>query len=415
MRLPVRTRRPDTQPGLTGRARVVGRTAGRREAALRGLRRGEVLVLERTDLDRATAQAAIDAGAAAVVNASSSISGRYPTLGAGLLADAGVVHLDRVGVAVLDAVRDGTVVRIHEGRLHVEGSSDADGAASSFEGRVLDASSVVDLQARARTSMSAHLESLTLHTGEFLKREHRLLLHGAGLPDPTTSLAGRPVVVVAAGHEHRAELRAVRAFVREQRPVVIGVDTGAVVATDVGMKPDVVVVSAPGDDRGLPPAAVLRHAGDVVLVEPRGGSGGSGTATADTADRLARLGLTPLTVRTSATPEDTALLLAHHRGASAVVGVGMHATLEELLDGERPGLGSTHLTRLEIGPRLVDAAALPGVYAGRVGLRHVVGVLLVGLLALLAAILVTPVGQEWAAAAVDAVAGLVRTLVGAVR
>jgi uncharacterized membrane-anchored protein len=412
MRLPVRTRRPDTQPGLTGRARVVGRAASRREAALQGLRRGEVLVVDRTDLDRATAQAAIDAGVAAVVNASSSISGRYPTLGAGLLADAGVVHLDRVGVAVLDAVRDGTTVRIHDGRLHVDGATDPDGAGSSFEGRVLDASSVVDLQARARTSMSAHLESLTLHTGEFLKREHRLLLHGAGLPDPTTSLAGRPVVVVGAGHEHRAELRAVRAFVREQRPVVIGVDTGAVVATDVGMKPDLVVVSAPGDDRGLPPAAVLRHADDVVLVEPRGGSS---AATADTADRLSRLGLTPLTVRTSATPEDTALLLAHHRGASAVVGVGMRATLEELLDGDRPGLGSSHLTRLEIGPRLVDAAALPGVYAGRVGLRHVVGVLLVGLLALLAAILVTPVGQEWAAAAVESLAGLVRRLVGMLR
>ncbi len=398
----MRTRRPDTQPGLTGRARVVGRAVGRRDTTLRGMRRGDVLVLDRTDLDRATAQAAIDAGVAAVVNASSSISGRFPTLGAGLLADAGVVHLDRVGVRVLDAVRDGAEVRIHEGRLHAEGSD-------PLEGRVLDAASVVELQGEARTSMSAHLESLTLHTGEFLRREHRLLLHGAGLPDPSTTMAGRPVVVVGAGHEHRAELRAVRAFVREQRPVVIGVDTGAVVASDVGMPPDVVVVSAPDDDRGLPPAAVLRRASDVVLVEPRGGTAG------DTDARLARLGLTPLTLRTAATPEDAALLLAHHRGASAVVGVGMRATLEELLDGDRPGLGSSHLTRLEIGPKLVDAAALPGVYAGRVGLRHVVGVLLVGLLALLAAVLVTPVGQEWAAAGVDVVADLVRTVRESIR
>lgn len=395
--LPSRTRRPEPLPGLTGRAHVVGR---RDTGPLRGLRRGDVLLLDRTDLDRATAQVAIDAGVAAVLNTSSSISGRFPTLGAGMLADAGVVHLDRLGHRVLDEVRHGDTVRVHDGALHI-GDTGGAGTPTVTGGRVLDGSTVVALQAEARASMSAHLESLTLNAGEFLKREHRLLLHGSGLPRTRTAMAGRPVVVVAAGHEHRAELRAVRAFVREQRPVVIGVDTGAVVATDVGMPPDVVVISAPGDDRGLPPAAVLRRAHEVVLCEARGGTG-------DTDERLARLGITPLAVRTTAAPEDAALLLAHHQGASAVVGVGMHATLEEMLDGERPGLAGGYLTRLEVGPRLVDASALPGLYAGRVGLRHVVAVLLVGLVALVAAIAVTPVGQEWYAALVD----LVRDLLG---
>ncbi|GAA1913333.1 putative cytokinetic ring protein SteA [Nocardioides lentus] len=404
MRLSLRaTPRTDTEPGLTARAHVVGRRDV--VTGARGPRPGDVLVVDRTDLDRATAQAAVDAGVAAVLNTSSSISGRFPTLGAGMLADAGIVHVDRLGARLLDAVRHGQPVRVHDATVHAE-----DGEVGP--GRLLDPSRVVELQGQARSSMSAHLDSLTLNAGDFLKREHRLLLHGSGLPDLRTAMAGRAVVVVGAGHEHRAELRAVRAFVKEQRPVVVAVGTGAVVASDVGMTPDVVVLGGPeagtdtGSGRGLPPAAVLRRAHDVVVCRPRG------TAD-DTDERLSRLGVTPAAVRTAAAPEDAALLLAHHRGASAIVGVGLHGTLEEMLDGDRPGLAGGYLTRLEIGPRLVDATALPGVYAGRVGVRHLLAVLLVGLVALLVAVLVTPVGQEWYAAAVDAVRGLAARLPGA--
>ena len=75
---------------------------------------------------------------------------------------------------------------------------------------------------------------------------------------------------------------------------------------------------------------------------------------------------------------------------------GMSATLEEFLDRQRPGLASTYLTRLKVGPRLVDAAAVPYLYAGRVRPWHLFLVMLAGLVALAAAIAVTPVGQEWA-------------------
>ena len=53
-----------------------------------------------------------------------------------------------------------------------------------------------------------------------------------------------------------------------------------------------------------------------------------------------------------------------------IVGVGMHATLDEFLDRHRSGLASTYLTRLKVGPRLVDATAVPLLYSGRVRPRH---------------------------------------------
>ena len=46
-------------------------------------------------------------------------------------------------------------------------------------------------------------------------------------------------------------------------------------------------------------------------------------------------------------------------GASLIVPVGTHATLDEFLDRDRTGQASTFLTRLRVGPQLVDADAVP--------------------------------------------------------
>jgi uncharacterized membrane-anchored protein len=98
---------------------------------------------------------------------------------------------------------------------------------------------------------------------------------------------------------------------------------------------------------------------------------------------------------TGATPEDAALMLASLAGASLVVGAGVHASLDDFLDRQRAGLASTYLTRLKVGPQLVDARAVPQLYSGRVRAWHVWLTLLIGLIAVSVAVASTPVGQEW--------------------
>src|SRR3954470_594247 len=85
MRFPARQRTPEALPGVVGTARVERRTS----VLLPRLRPGDVAVLDHLDMDRATAQGLVDAGVAAVVNASPMISGRYPNLGPEVLASAG--------------------------------------------------------------------------------------------------------------------------------------------------------------------------------------------------------------------------------------------------------------------------------------------------------------------------------------
>src|SRR5262245_39362805 len=180
---PSRRKPTEALPGVQGTARVDRRIAAR----LPRLRPGDVAVLDVLDLDRSTAQALADARVAAVVDASPLISGRYPNLGPELLADAGIVLVDRVGAEGLAAIRDGSSVRVHEGTVH-----DRNGAIAM--GRDLDDEAIEVAMAAARQGMLSQLQTFTHTSGEFLRREQDLLLHGEGLPDLRTSMAGRPVV-----------------------------------------------------------------------------------------------------------------------------------------------------------------------------------------------------------------------------
>jgi uncharacterized membrane-anchored protein len=375
MKFAVRSRPAPALPGVHGPARVHRRTA----SVLGRLREGDIAVLDHVDMDRETAQALIDAGVVAVVNASPMISGRYPNLGPERLVEAGVVVVDSAGAEVFDRVKDGTALRVDDGVVYA-------GDALVAPAREVTAELVRSEMGRARSGLAAQLESFTHNSTEFLRREQDLLLHGHGVPETATAIAGRPVVVAVRSHGWEDELRGIKPFVREQRPVLIGVDKGADALASSGHRPDVVVVTAASED--LPAATVLRKAKDVVVLVERG-------APRSATEPFERLGIRPLRFETTATTEDAALLLASAHDASLIVGVGMHATLDEFLDRRRSGLASTFLTRLKVGPDLVDAAALPRLYDGAVRPRHVVGALVAGVLALAAAISVTPVGQQW--------------------
>ncbi|PUA79223.1 putative cytokinetic ring protein SteA [Nocardioides currus] len=382
-------------PGIVGVARVDRRTTH----LLARLQPGDIAVIDHQDLDRATAQALVDAGVGAVLNAAPMISGRYPNLGPEVLVQAGIPVVDTFGGEVVSRVKDGARVRVHDGEVF-------DGDDSIAVGRPVDAEVVRGELESARTGLHAQLESFTHNSTEFLRREQDLLLHGRGVPRTATDLAGRPVVVVVKGHDWEAELAGIKPFIREQDPVLIGVDEGAEALRSAGHKPHIVVANAAAEE--LPALPLLKKAKDVVALVDRG-------APATVTERFERSGIRPLRFETGATTEDAALILADAGHASLIVGVGMHATLDEFLDRRRTGLASTYLTRLKVGPRLVDAAAVPRLYDGQVRPRHLLAVMVAGLLALAAAIGVTPVGQEWVDAASPAVTDTVSTVIDRVQ
>ena len=371
-------RSPDgTLPGLTGVARVDRRT----RSLVSRLDRGDIAVIDHLDLDRATAQKLVDAEVAAVVNRSRFVSGRYPNLGPSVLAEAGVLLVDEVDPEEWSRIRDGQRLRIDDGVIYA-------GEEELASGRVLDDDALDEQLDAARSGMAVQLETFTHNSTEFLRREADLLLHGTGAPRLNTRVERRPVVVVVPGPDLEAELKGLRTYLREQRPVLVAVDAAADTLLEAGRQPDVVVLSSPHHAEDRVSAKALRNATDVVVVVDRGDG-------STPMDAMERLGVRPLRFETGATPEDAALMLAWLAGASLVVGAGVHASLDDFLDRQRAGLASTYLTRLRVGPQLVDARAVPALYSGRVRARHVWLTLLLGLLAVGVAVAATPVGQEW--------------------
>lgn len=368
--------------GVTGTARTDRRTS----ALLSRIRCGDIAVLDQVDLDGPTAEALVEAGVAAVVNRAQMISGRFPNRGPQLLVDAGIPMVDQAdgtgGDDLLSAVSDGRRVVLRGGTLLI-------GEQVVAQGRALTPDDVVHQLAEAESGLTSQLDTLTHNSAEFLRREEALILHGEGVPRVRTRLRGRPVVVVGQGPDDAAELRRLRRYLREVKPVVIATGDGLAVTRAAGLDPDVVVLDARTED--LPPAKSLRACRDVVVTEARGGvRAGAGS------DRFERMGVRAIAMQTTATPADAALLLADAGGAAPIIGVGLRGTVEEFLDGTRDGLGSGYVTRLKIGPRLVDATAVPMLYSGQLRARHAYLVLLIGLIVVAAAIATTDVGHHWA-------------------
>ena len=358
------------------------------------LRAGDIAVIDHIDLDRDTATAWSSAGIVAVVNAAPMISGRYANLGPEVLAEAGVVVVDRIGPEGLDRIHDDQEIQIRDGVVYVDGP---DGRPEELAtGHTFDPESVHATMDEPRPGLTVQLDMLAHTTREFLRREQELVLHGRGLPELATRLAGRPVVVVS--HAEHADLQALRQFVREQAPVILAVGAAADDVLGMSWAPDVLVVTA-GEPASVPSLDALRVATDVVLLAP-------GARACRSRRTSRRQGSVPHVVESSAAAEDVALLLADRNDAALVVGVGLHTRLEEFLDQQQAGHASSFATRLKVGSRLVDATAVRLLYTSRARPMQVVLVLLAGLVALLAAIAVTPVGQEWASEISDYLQGL---------
>jgi len=375
--------RLQTDAAVSGTARTGRRTA----VLLTRLRPGDVAVIDQVDLDGPTAETLVDAGVVAVVNRAAMISGRFPNRGPQILLDAGVRMLDQAAGAdggdLFSSVPDGRKVMLRAGRLLV-------GDDVVAQGRELTVERVAEQLAEAQTGLSTQLHTLTHNSTEFLRREEALVLHGEGVPRPRTRLDGRPVVVVGHGPDAAAELRRIRRYLREVKPVVIATGDSLALTREAGLSPQIVVLDSRTEE--LPPAKSLRACRDVVVTEPPGGVRSDGAGT----DRFDRIGVRAAPMRTTATTADAGLLLADAAGATPVVGVGLRGTVEELLDGSRDGLGSAYVTRLKVGPRLVDATAVPLLYSGQLRARHAYLVLLIGLVVVAAAIATTDVGHQWA-------------------
>ena len=361
--------RAETPPGIVGVARVGQRT----KILVKRLGPGEIAIIDHSDLDRVSADELIACKVAAVVNAAKSITGRYPNLGPQILIDAGIPLVDDIGREVLTRVTDGDSVRLDGDILYL-------GEQTVAKGVIQTADTIAMALEEAKAGVATQIDSFAANTLEFLRRERDLLTNGIPVPDLDTSMDGRHVLVVTRGYRYREDLRTLRPYIREYRPVLMAVDGGADALLEAGYRPEVII----GDMDSVSDDALLAGAELVVHAYPDGRAPGL--------DRLRQLGLDAVPLAAPGTSEDVALLLADACGAALIAVVGTHWTLEEFLDKGRPGMASTFLTHLRVGTKVVNARGVHQLYQSRISGWSLLALVLAAAVTLVVAVAFSPVG-----------------------
>ncbi|MEV6695105.1 putative cytokinetic ring protein SteA [Micromonospora sp. NPDC051196] len=373
MRLPTLRWTRNAEPGqILGTARLDRRT----KRLVGRLRPGDVAVIDHVDLDRVAADSLVAVGVGAVLNAKPSVSGRYPNLGPEVLISAGIPLLDDLGEGIFERIREGDTVRI-------EGNTVFLGDDPVAHGSLQDAESVAKAMTDAREGLSVQLEAFAANTMDYLKQERDLLLDGVGVPDIATEIQGRHCLIVVRGYDYKADLDVLRPYIREFKPVLIGVDGGADALVEAGYTPDMIIgdMDSVTDD-------VLRCGAEVIVhAYPDGRAPGL--------PRVNGLGVPAVTFPAAATSEDLAMLLADEKGASLIVAVGTHATLVEFLDKGRGGMASTFLTRLKVGGKLVDAKGVSRLYRQGISGSSLLLLVLSAVAAMASAVAVSTVGKAY--------------------
>ncbi len=353
---------------FTGPARLDRRT----KRLVHRLGEDDVAIVDHSDLDRVTAEELLETGVQVVVNVSESLSGRFPNPGPLLLVRGGVTLIDVPGAPLFDEVTDGEQLTVRGASVFRNGTCLARGRMR--EERELERS-LAEQRGRVTESLSEFAENTLLH----LKAEGSLLSEGIDFPPLRTRFRDRHALVVARGPGHKRDLRIVRPYVRDFRPVLVGVDGGADALIEAGYKPDVIV----GDMDSVSDAA-LRSGAELLVHAYRGNGDAPGAA------RATALGVRFEVVPAFGISEDVALLLAYEKGAELIVAVGTHFNLIEFMERNRDGMSSTFLTRLRVGEILVDAKGVSRLVSRPGGFWPMVVLGAVGLAAIVVAVVVSP-------------------------
>ena len=348
----------------------VARLDRRTKRLVKRLGPDDIAIIDHRDIDRASAEELLESRVRVIFNVSPSVTGRFPNVGPLSLVRGGIRLIDCPGAELFEDVKEGEALVVRGAGLYRNGTRLAGG-------HVLTEDELERALAEQRARVTDALESFAENTLHHVRDESKLLSEGVQIPQLKTSFRDRHALVVARAPEAKRDLRIVRSYIREFKPILIGVDGGADRLLEAGYSPDVVV----GDMDSVSDKA-LRSGAEIVVHAYAGGR-------APGRERVDRLGLPSALLPAPGMSEDVAILLAYEKGAELIVAVGTRFNLTEFLERDRAGMSSTFLTRLKVGDILVDARGVSRLFRARAGVGPLLAFVGAGLGAIVAAVAVS--------------------------
>jgi uncharacterized membrane-anchored protein len=362
----------------------VARLDRRTKRLVKRLGPDDIAIIDHRDIDRASAEELLESRVRVIFNVSPSVTGRFPNVGPLSLVRGGIRLIDCPGAELFEDVKEGEALVVRGAGLYRNGTRLA-------AGHVHTEDELERALAEQRARVTDALESFAENTLHHVRDESKLLSEGVQIPQLKTSFRDRHALVVARAPEAKRDLRIVRSYIREFKPILIGVDGGADRLLEAGYSPDVVV----GDMDSVSDKA-LRSGAEIVVHAYAGGR-------APGRERVDRLGLPSALLPAPGMSEDVAILLAYEKGAELIVAVGTRFNLTEFLERDRAGMSSTFLTRLKVGDILVDARGVSRLFRARAGVGPLLAFVGAGLAAIVAAVAVSSDLQRFLSLVVERV------------
>lgn len=328
------------------------------------IKAGEIALIDHVDIDEVAAKSLVEAKIKMVINASQSISGRYPNVGPGILSDEKILIIDNVGEDVFQKINEDETLIIEEGKIYR-------GEEFIGEGEILDEARIEAKINNAYENIGKELDRFIDNTIEYAQKEKGLILGDVKIPKMKTNYVDKHVLVVVRGHNYKADLEAIISYIEEVKPVLVGVDGGADALLEFGYSPDVIV----GDMDSVSDTALKSAKEIVVHAYPDGRAPGL--------KRIEKIGLEAVVFPSPGTSEDIAMLAAYENNAKLIVALGTHSNMIDFLEKGRRGMASTFLVRLKIGSRLIDARGVSMLYQSRLKMKYIIALIMTALFPIL--------------------------------
>ena len=335
------------------------------------LRPGDIAVICHQDLDQVAASDLVAKKVAAVINARQSITGSYPNLGPETLHEANILLVDKVGDQIMKLADNTRLSIAADGSVH-------QGKTIIAQGTIITPALTRKKIAQAHENIGPALDQFIDNTLSYAKKEKSFITGSPSLPAVDTVFKDQQVLIVARGNNFRKDLAAIRDYIDDVKPILVGVDGGADILMEYGYRPHLVI----GDMDSVSDRALKFSREIVVHAYPDGQVPGL--------ERVRQLGLGAKIFSSPGTSEDIALLLAYELGADLIVAVGCHSNMIDFLEKGRPGMASTFLVRLKVGSILVDAKGVSKLYQRRLSPHYIVGLFMAALVPLIAVTITSP-------------------------
>lgn len=318
----------------------------------------QVAVIMHQDIDEIAANGLIEKRVKKVINFSPSITNKYPSLGLKKLLEAKVAVYDVQGNnEIFNLLSDNKTVQIYR-----ENNDSKAVFNDTFEVE-LKQWNFIEMQQlliEANENIEKELNKFIDNTLEYAAKEKDFVLKPLNLPKLKTKIQGKHVVVVVRGNNYREDLQALRAYIEDYQPILIGVDGGADALIECGFKPHIII----GDMDSVTDNALKSGAEVIIHAYPDGRAPGL--------ERVKNCDIDYRIIPALGTSEDVAMLLAYNEQAEIIVALGTHSNMVDFLEKGRKGMASTVLVRMKIGTKLIDAKGVSKLYQPRFNWKTII-------------------------------------------